>query len=124
VNWRRRTVRLRVDRELAEKVAAAFRTSADPQALSEILRAHIDCERQRERLVSVVEKAAQEVLGWERKYRSLEGQHENLLRENAALIAERRRLEETLRELRRQSRQGRAGRAVAPPRGTEQQGTG
>lgn len=100
--WRRKAVRLRVDRELAEKTAEAFQTSADPQALSNAFRAHLDCERERRRLLGAVEKAAREVLDWEKRFRSLEARHESLLQDNAALIVERRRLEESSRALRKQ----------------------
>lgn len=119
VSWRRRTVKLRVDRDFAEKIAAAFKTSADPQALSEVFRAHLDCERERQRLTHAIEMAAREVIARERKYRSLEERYESLLRDNAAFVAERRRLDENLRDLRRQIHQERERSGVGRTRGSE-----
>lgn len=104
--WSRKTVKLRVNRDLAEALIGGTDVLPSPDALGKALRAHADCERERRRLVRAMEQAGRDVSTLQDKYRDLVARYDGLIQENAKLVAERRRLDETLQELRRRSQRG------------------
>ncbi|MFA5895469.1 MAG: hypothetical protein WC985_00990 [Thermoplasmata archaeon] len=95
-----------MDRDVFEDVAHDLGVEPDPSSLAAVLRAHVECERERERLMKSLEIAALDVLNLRREHRDLQGRYDTLIRENAGLIARSRRLEETLAEHRRSGQRG------------------
>lgn len=104
--WPRKTLKLRVDRDLAEALIGETDGSPSPDALTRALRAHADCEQERQRLRRVTEQAGREVMALQQRYRDLQTRYDRLIQENAELVGERRRLNETLQRLRRSSPRG------------------
>lgn len=99
-------MKLRVERELAETLVRSPGSAVDPMSLARALRDHANCEAERRYLMEVVERAGRDYLTLQHEYRALRERFDSLLQENAALVAERRRLEESLLDVRRRSRKG------------------
>lgn len=95
-----------MDRDVFEDVAHDLGVESDSRSLAAALRAHVECERERQRLMKSLEIAALDVLKLRREHRDLQVRYDALIQENAGLIARSRRLEETLAEHRRAGQRG------------------
>lgn len=104
--WPRRTLKLRVDHDLAEALVGEADASLSPDALTRALRAHADCDQERRRLQRAIEKTKRDASTLEQAKHELEARYEGVIQENATLVAERRKLNEALQELRKQGQRG------------------
>ncbi|HKZ23543.1 MAG TPA: hypothetical protein VJ224_03990 [Thermoplasmata archaeon] len=99
--WKRRTVAVRVDRDVLQALGGGRRENPDSEEVSEFLRLHKDCEPLVRGLRRSLEAANQELAASKSRFEELETKHRSLLHDHMELLAERRRLEERIQALHR-----------------------
>jgi len=117
----RGTTAVRVDKEVLASLSASRKGTPNREKVSEVLRAHAECERTVRDLQGSLEAARRELVASKSRVEDLEARHRSLLDDHRQLLVERKHLEDRVRDLPRRRAEikasgGRGGPKNSPRR--------
>ncbi len=99
--WHRRTVAVRVEKDILDAFRDRGADAPEPPEVSELLRSHLECQRRVESLTRTLAVAQRALEAAKAQRRELEQRYESLRTDHTQLLAERKRLEDRVQDLRR-----------------------
>jgi chromosome segregation ATPase len=124
--WHRNrgTTAVRVDKEVLASFSASRKGTPNPEKVSELRRAHAECELTVRDLQGSLEAARRELVASKSRVEELEARHRSLLDDHRQLLAGRKRLEDRVQDLPRRLAEIKANGGRGGPKNSPQRREG